>query len=70
MPGMIESVLRLKNYERKKSFLIGDKDTDVIAAERAGLKGFKFVGNNIFQLIKYIISSLENLSSGDKNEIH
>ena len=70
MPGMIEAILRIKNYERKKSFLIGDKDTDVNAAERAGLKGFKFVSDNIFEFIKYIISSLENSTSGDRNEIH
>ena len=32
-PGMIEAILNLNNYDKKKSFLIGDNDTDVISAE-------------------------------------
>ena len=60
MPGMIEAILKFNNYDKKKSFLIGDNDTDVISAERAGIKGFKIVNENVFELIKYIISSFEN----------
>ena len=61
MPGMIEAILNLNNYDKKKSFLIGDNDTDVIAAERAGISGYKFVNKNVFELIKLIISSFEQL---------
>ena len=55
MPGMIEAILKLNQYDKKKSFLIGDNDTDVIAAKKAGIKGFKFLSGNIFELIKHII---------------
>jgi D-glycero-D-manno-heptose 1,7-bisphosphate phosphatase len=54
MPGMIEAILKLNNYDKKKSFLIGDNNTDIIAAEKAGIKGFKFLRGNIFELIKHI----------------
>ena len=62
MPGMIEAILNLNNYDKKKSFLIGDNDTDVISAERAGISGYKFVNKNVFELIKHIISSFEKLT--------
>ena len=60
-PGMIEAILNLNNYD-KKSFLIGDNDTDVISAESAGISGYKYVNKNIFELIKHIISSFEQLT--------
>ena len=61
-PGMIEAILNLNNYDKKKSFLIGDNDTDVISAESAGISGYKYVNKNIFELIKHIISSFEQLT--------
>ena len=62
LPGMINAILELNKYETEKSFLIGDNDTDISAAEQAGIKGYKFVSDNIFEFVKYIISNYENLS--------
>lgn len=59
MPGMVKAILSLKTYNNKTSFLIGDNDTDVIAAESAGIRGFKFSNGNIFNFIKKITYELD-----------
>ena len=39
----------------KSSFLIGDSQRDVDAAEAAGVKGYLFTGTNLLDFIKTII---------------
>jgi D-glycero-D-manno-heptose 1,7-bisphosphate phosphatase len=46
-PGMILRALEEWSLDPADVVLIGDKDTDVEAAERAGVRGFLFTGGNL-----------------------
>ena len=45
-PGMLEQAGRDFAIDRKRSFLIGDKDDDVAAAQTFGVRGIKFDAKN------------------------
>lgn len=45
-PLMIEKAMYLYNIEPKKSLMIGDKTSDVIAAESCGVRGIKIDKNS------------------------
>ena len=44
-PGMITNLIETWNVDVTNSFLVGDKQTDLRAAEHAGIPGFLFDGN-------------------------
>lgn len=46
-PGMVLRALEEWSLDPADVILIGDKDTDIEAAERAGVKGFLFTGGNL-----------------------
>ena len=46
-PGMILRALADLEIDKEKSFLIGDKPSDIAAAEAAGIPGFMFAGGNL-----------------------
>ena len=46
-PGMILQALSDLTIRKDQSFLIGDKESDVEAAQRAGIPGFLFPGGNL-----------------------
>ena len=46
-PGMIQRAMREWKVDPARSFLIGDKDSDIEAAHRAGLPGFRFSGGDL-----------------------
>lgn len=50
-PGMILRALREWPVQRGGSFLIGDRESDLEAARRAGLPGFLFNGQNLKQTV-------------------
>jgi D-glycero-D-manno-heptose 1,7-bisphosphate phosphatase len=57
-PGMLLDLMRHWPVKRETSVLLGDKDTDLIAAERAGISGFKVdVGTDVDLLAQMIIRS-------------
>jgi D-glycero-D-manno-heptose 1,7-bisphosphate phosphatase len=37
--------------DKEKSFLIGDKQSDIAAAEAAGIPGFLFAGGNLAEFV-------------------
>lgn len=51
-PGMILKAFNDWPIDKDKSFLIGDKNHDVVAAERAGIKGILYEGQDLTKLIK------------------
>lgn len=51
-PGMILRAVKDHNIDLESSVLIGDKDTDVEAARRAGLKSILFNGINLYETLK------------------
>lgn len=48
-PGMLLDILKHWPIDEAASLVIGDKSTDVQAAESAGLRGILFNGNDLFQ---------------------
>ena len=54
--GMITSFIQRFKLDKNLSFLIGDKDSDIKAAENAGIKGYKFNSENLFN---FTISNID-----------
>lgn len=54
-PYMINDAIKKYNIDKHKSFLIGDKRTDVLAAKNADLEGYLFNGGNLFERIGQIL---------------
>lgn len=54
-PGMINSAMKEWPIDKTKSFVIGDKPSDMAAAEAVGMKGYLFTENNLFSYVKEII---------------
>ena len=51
-PGMILRAAQDFNIDLKASLLIGDKETDLKAAERAGVRSILFEGGNLYQTLQ------------------
>ena len=54
-PGMILRALEDWHVDKDKSFLIGDKPSDMEAARRVGLPGHLYAGGNLQALVSDII---------------
>ncbi|MDT8903826.1 D-glycero-alpha-D-manno-heptose-1,7-bisphosphate 7-phosphatase [Anaeroselena agilis] len=52
LPGLILAAFAEWDIDREKSFLIGDKDSDLAAAEAAGIRGYKFAAGNLAAFLK------------------
>ena len=55
-PKMIEEAIEKYNLKRDDCFMIGDKNTDVLAAKNAKIRGFLFKGGNLSYKIKKILN--------------
>ena len=51
-PGMILKSKKKWNIDLKKSFLIGDKKTDIVCAKKFAIKGHLFRNGNLLDFIK------------------
>ena len=64
-PGMILKGIKAYDLEPTKCFLIGDKDSDMEAAERAGMPGFLFKGGRLDTFVLHRLTLLK-----DKKDFH
>lgn len=58
-PGMLLQGLRDLDGDPRRSFLIGDKPTDIQAAEAAGVKGFLYKGGSLLTAVRSAVETLE-----------
>lgn len=56
-PGMLLDLMRHWPIETARSFMIGDRTSDVQAAEAAGIRGHLFKGGSLLDAIQRIIRS-------------
>jgi D-glycero-D-manno-heptose 1,7-bisphosphate phosphatase len=48
---------------KDESFAVGDKESDIEAARRAGIPGYLFTGGNLQQFVERILGSMATVSS-------
>ena len=58
-PGMLLKAMRDFPIDRERSFLIGDKDSDLEAARRAGVKGYLFDGGDLDALVQTVLGDFQ-----------
>ena len=54
---MIFEAFEKYDIDKDQSFLVGDKETDILAAKNAGIRGFLFNGNNLLYFVKNILKT-------------
>jgi D-glycero-D-manno-heptose 1,7-bisphosphate phosphatase len=54
-PGMLLDIMRAWELDRERCLLIGDQDTDLAAAEAAGIEALRFSGGNLLEFIRPIV---------------
>ena len=53
--GMLELAAKKWDFQKSQSFLIGDKESDIICAKRFGIKGYRFNSSNLNTFVKQIV---------------
>lgn len=59
-PGMLLQAMSQWPVIKERSFLIGDKEWDVVAAERAGIRGYIFSKGNLLDAVNAVLKNTEN----------
>ena len=54
-PGMVLRAMREYQVDATRSFLIGDRDSDLAAAQTAGVRGHMFAGGDLYDFVLRLI---------------
>ena len=60
-PGMIEQAFNEWDIKKEQSFLIGDKKSDIQAAETIKMAGYLFQGGNLYEFVQGLNRVNQNL---------
>ena len=55
-PGMILEAVKDFAVDKKNSFLVGDKKSDIQAAQNAGIRGYIYEGGDLLMIVQQIIN--------------
>lgn len=58
-PGMIKQALTDYDIDVDQSFLVGDKPSDLKAAQAAGLRGYLYEGGSLLTFVRNVIKKAE-----------
>lgn len=58
--GMIETAIQEYQLDRTQSFLIGDKISDLTAAQAAQMKGYLFHGGSLLTFVQQVLKEFNN----------
>lgn len=58
-PGMINDLLSRFRVDRSRTLMVGDRETDIAAAEAAGVEGVLFEGGNLETLVRARLGRLQ-----------
>jgi D-glycero-D-manno-heptose 1,7-bisphosphate phosphatase len=56
-PGMILRAMREHNITRDGSFLVGDREKDILSAKAAGIPGYWFDGSDLLALVQDVAAT-------------
>jgi D-glycero-D-manno-heptose 1,7-bisphosphate phosphatase len=57
-PGMIQDLMARFPIDPARTVMIGDKDTDVQAAQAAGIAGYKYEGGSLLAFVKPVLARI------------
>ena len=52
--GMLEMAFKKWNFDKSKSFMVGNQDTDVKCAHNYGIRGYLYESGNLLEFIKQL----------------
>lgn len=58
-PGMIKQALADYDIDADRSFLVGDKPSDLEAAQAAGIRGYLYEGGSLLSFVRNVITKAE-----------
>jgi D-glycero-D-manno-heptose 1,7-bisphosphate phosphatase len=67
-PGMLLDLIANWPVERKSSFLIGDKDSDMQAARAVGIAGYLFPGGDLDAFVQTVMAERQDRTAAPDHD--